>query len=123
MTGLLLDTHVLLWYLGGDPRLPVRAKDAIESGVEVYVSAASVWEIAIKTRLGKLQTEADLLERIGAGFEHLPITHAHAWATSELPQQHDDPFDRLLVAQAQVEQLPLLSGDPKLHEYEVDILW
>lgn len=123
MTGLLLDTHVLLWYLESDPRLPQHAKDAIESGLEVYVSAASIWEVAIKRRLGKLETEPDLIERINAGFEHLAVTHEHAWATSELPQHHGDPFDRLLVAQARAERLPLLSADPKLRAYDVEIVW
>jgi PIN domain nuclease of toxin-antitoxin system len=123
VTGLLLDTHALLWYLGGDSRLSQRAKDAIESGLEVYVSAATIWEIAIKRGLGKLRTEPDLVERITTGFEHLAITLQHAWATSELPQHHGDPFDRLLVAQARAERLPLLSADPKLRVYDVDIIW
>lgn len=123
MNGLLLDTHALLWYLESDPRLPPRAKDAIESGLEVYVSAASIWEVAIKRGLGKLEAEPDLIDRINAGFEHLPITQEHAWATSALPQHHGDPFDRLLVAQARAERLPLLSADPKLRAYDVDIVW
>ena len=123
MNGLLLDTHALLWYLEGDARLSPRAKDAIESGLEVYVSAASVWEVAVKRAAGKLKSGQDLIERISTGFEHLPITQEHAWATSALPPHHRDPFDRLLVAQARAERLPLLSADAKLHAYDVDIVW
>jgi PIN domain nuclease of toxin-antitoxin system len=121
--GLLADTHALLWYLDDSPSLSSRAGEAIEAAAEVYVSSASIWEIAIKSRLGKLDPADDLLDRIVDGFEQLDVTAAHAWATRELPLHHDDPFDRLLVAQSHLEGLPLISADSRLSAYGVELVW
>lgn len=121
---LLLDTHILLWWLGDDPSLPAGARDAIsEPGTEVLVSAATVWEIAIKRTSGRLDAPDDLLEALEANeFAGLAITAAHAIAAGKLPPHHADPFDRMLVAQAQVEGLALVSVDTRLGDYEVELL-
>lgn len=121
---LLLDTHVLLWCLEEPPRLAAQARLAIESPENmVLVSAASVWEIAIKRALGKLDAPAHLREAMETtGFEPLAITHAHAEAAGALPRHHDDPFDRMLVAQAQLEGLNLVTRDERLARYEVALM-
>lgn len=120
---LLVDTHALLWYLADDRSLSKRARHEIESSSEVYVSSASIWEIAIKSRLGKLDADGDLLDRVWDGFEQLDVTAAHAWATRELAPHHEDPFDRLLVAQASLEGLPIASADERLSAYGVELVW
>lgn len=113
---MLLDTHVLLWILTDDTALGQRTRTLLSSSTAVHVSAASTWEIAIKADLGKLEVPDDLLGRVAAaGLQLLPVTYEHAWATrdvSGLP--HRDPFDRLLVAQARLERLPLLTADRAL---------
>ncbi|HZQ27964.1 MAG TPA: type II toxin-antitoxin system VapC family toxin [Acidimicrobiales bacterium] len=121
---LLLDTHILLWWLADDPSLPARARDSIsDPGTEVLVSAATVWEIAIKRASGKLDAPDDLLEALEANaFDTLAITAAHALAAGELPAHHADPFDRMLIAQAQAETLTLVSVDARLGDYEVERL-
>ena len=118
---LLLDTHVLLWWLADDPSLSRSARDAIaDSTTDVIVSAASVWEIAIKRALGKLEAPDDLLDAMKASdFDSLPITADHALAAGALPPHHTDPFDRMIVAQAQSEALVLVSTDPRLAAYDV----
>ena len=121
--GILVDTHALLWYLADDDSLSARAREAIESSADVRVSSASIWEIAIKSRLGKLDAGDDLLERVRDGFEQLDVTAAHAWATRELAPHHQDPFDRLLVAQSHLEGLPLVSADERLASYGVELIW
>ncbi len=110
---MLLDTHVLLWLLTDDPSLGAGARSAVAGAGAVHVSAASVWEIAIKAGLGKLEVPDDLLQRVQAsGLSTLAVTQAHTWATRSVPGlPHRDPFDRLLVAQAQVERLTLLTAD------------
>jgi PIN domain nuclease of toxin-antitoxin system len=115
---ILLDTHVLLWALAAPSKLPLAARRAIERG-DVYVSAASVWEVAIKAALGKLVAKAaDVLAAIEpAGFSLLPITGEHAAYVADLPMHHRDPFDRLLVAQALHEPMRLLSNDEILRAY------
>jgi PIN domain nuclease of toxin-antitoxin system len=120
---LLLDSHVLLWWLAGD-RLEARAQRAIASGSSVvFVSAASVWEIELKKGRGKVRTEADLAhEALLAGFLELPVGFEHARAAGRLPAHHRDPFDRVLVAQAQVEGLVLVTRDRTLRRYDVPIL-
>jgi PIN domain nuclease of toxin-antitoxin system len=122
---LLVDTHVVLWWLADDPALSPTARDAIADPTnEPLVSAASVWEIAIKRSLGKLTTPDDLPDRIAAeGFAWLPISAQHAWRVRELPMQHRDPFDRLLVAQALIERLPVVTGDTHFGEYGVEVRW
>lgn len=121
---LLLDTHVLLWWLEDDVRLSARARRAIaDAGSDIWVSAASVWECAIKQRIGRLRVVERLLENISAnGFEPLPITFAHAASAGTLPRHHGDSFDRMLVAQAQLEGLTLVSRDARLAPYGVSLL-
>jgi PIN domain nuclease of toxin-antitoxin system len=121
----LVDTHVLLWWLTDDPALSAAARDALgDPANEPCVSTASVWEIAIKRSLGKLTTPEDLPDRIaGEGFVWLPVTAAHAWYVHELPPHHRDPFDRLLVAQAHLERLPIISADARFNDYDVDVVW
>jgi len=120
---LLLDTHVLLWFLADDGRLNRPARQAIAKADDVFVSAASAWEIAIKVRLGKLRFEGTLSSAVtDSGFTWLPVTERHAEATLALPDLHGDPFDRMLVAQAQREALRLLTHDEKIAAYPVDVM-
>jgi PIN domain nuclease of toxin-antitoxin system len=126
---LLLDSHVLIWYVDQDHLLTPSAHTAIDDpGNDVVVSAATIWEIAIKVGIGKLtlsgpyrtwinQSLADL------GAIVLPITVDYADAQANLPPHHGDPFDRLLVAQALVESIPLVSADPQLDTYGVTRFW
>jgi PIN domain nuclease of toxin-antitoxin system len=116
---LLIDTHVFLWAMGGDKKLPKRAEATMLSADVVFVSAASIWEISIKSGLGKLDVDVnELVARMEeAGFRGLPITSAHAAAVRDLPDIHRDPFDRLLVAQAITEPLRLLSDDDNVAKY------
>jgi PIN domain nuclease of toxin-antitoxin system len=118
---LLLDTHILLWWLADDPGLSDRHRSAIADPANVvYVSAASAWEIAIKKAVGKLIAPNDLgAALITSELEQLPITVAHAEAVGRLPPHHRDPFDRMLIAQAGVEDLTVVSGDPMFAQYEV----
>jgi PIN domain nuclease of toxin-antitoxin system len=121
-----VDTHALLWFLGDDPQLSPQAKATMESGANVLlVSAASVWEMAVKSSLGKLDVPDDILGVLRReGFEQLGVSSEHAWAVRELPLgAHKDPFDRLLVAQAKLEGLPLISSDPQLDRYGIERLW
>ncbi|HEY9720460.1 MAG TPA: type II toxin-antitoxin system VapC family toxin, partial [Oscillatoriaceae cyanobacterium] len=113
---LLLDTHVLLWALGEVRQLRPEVREAIADGRNVvYVSAASVWEAAIKRQLGKLEAPGDLVEAIAqCRLQPLTITMAHAQHAAELPMVHQDPFDRMLVAQAQLEGLTLVTRDSRL---------
>jgi PIN domain nuclease of toxin-antitoxin system len=120
---LLLDTHVVLWWLTDDPTLSEDIKVRLDHEPEVYVSPATVWEVAIKQSIGKLAEPADLPERIrGSGFRELPITSVHAITAGQLPLIHRDPFDRMLVAQAQCEDLTLVTRDADIHKYEVSVL-
>ena len=125
MSRVLVDTHVLLWWLIDDPALSPAARDAIADPVnEPLVSAASVWEIAIKRSLGKLTAPDDLLDRIAdEGFAWLPISANHAWQVGELPLHHRDPFDRILVAQALIERLPIVTTDSHFGQYGVQVRW
>lgn len=121
---LLLDTHVLLWWLQDGSRLTAGAREAIsDSASLVHVSAASVWEAAIKVSVGKLRVVGDLAEAIPAsGFIELPIAARHAWQAAALPRLHDDPFDRILVAQAKLEELTIVTHDRALRRYDVAVL-
>lgn len=119
---LLLDTHLLLWAAGEPRRLPDQARALIRDlSNELMFSAASLWEIAIKCRLGRDDFRVDprLLRRalLDNGYGELPITSAHAVAVDSLPSIHKDPFDRILVAQATVEGVPLLTVDPVVARY------
>ena len=121
---ILLDTHMLLWWLGNDPRLPDAIGTAMNDGTnEVLVSSISVAEISIKTSLGKLRAPHDLLAQLrAASMISLPFTTDHAIALRELPLHHRDPFDRMLVAQATTEGMTLASRDASIALYDVDIL-
>ncbi len=115
MSGLLLDTHVLLWLLDDSPRLGTRARDRIAKGPAVYVSAASTWELAIKKSIGKLELPDDFGAAIElSGLRDLPVTRRHAWDSQLVTLPHEDPFDAVLVAQARAEKLTLLTVDGKL---------
>jgi len=121
----LLDTHAFLWWLGDDPKLSPAARAAIrDPDALVHVSAASVWEIAIKVKLGRLDVQgSDCAAEIEAnGFVELAITARHAQSAGALPRHHDDPFDRMLVAQAQLESLVLITHDPRLRRYGTQIV-
>ncbi len=122
---LLLDTHAYLWWLADDSRLSTQARDAMaDPTTVVYVSAASIiWEISIKSELGKLEVEGDPVKEIWSnGFVELPMTAQHADHAGHLPRHHDDPFDRMLVAQARMEHLVLVSRDAVLKDYDVSLL-
>jgi PIN domain nuclease of toxin-antitoxin system len=120
---LLLDTHILLWWLADDDRLPAPARDAVNAAAEVRLSAASVWEIAIKRTLGRIEVPEDYLDAVDASdIQLLSITGQHAEAAGALPRHHDDPFDRMLVAQAWTDDLTLVTADRRLPEYGVPVL-
>ncbi len=126
---LLLDTHVLLWWVFDEPRLSASARDAVaDSDNRVFVSSASGWEIATKQRIGKLpgyegmvQALPRLLRR--ADFDELPIRLDHALRAGSLPGPHRDPFDRILIAQAQVEGLAVMTADPVFARYGATVIW
>jgi PIN domain nuclease of toxin-antitoxin system len=120
---LLLDTHVFLWWGGDSRQLKAEARRRISQADEVFVSAASAWEASIKAALGKIRLPGPILEAVlASGFSPLPIDFAHAEAVRALPPIHTDPFARMLVAQAQVEGLHLVSRDRTLREYGVPFL-
>jgi PIN domain nuclease of toxin-antitoxin system len=123
---LLLDTHALLWALGAPSRLSPRAAEAVRSADnEVFVSAANIWEIAIKAALGKLDADVDEVVREvrEVGFSSLSITLPHARRVRSLEPHHRDPFDRLLVAQALEEGLVIVTHDAAFDAYAVPLLW
>ena len=121
---LLLDTHVFLWWRADSRQLKIATREAIASADLVFVSAATAWEAGIKVALGRLRIPAAIVVGIAdSGFEELPITVAHAEAAAALPPFHSDPFDRMLVAQARLEHLTLVTHDEQLREYAVDLLW
>jgi PIN domain nuclease of toxin-antitoxin system len=120
---LLLDTPVVLWWLTDDATLSEEIKTLLDREPDVYISPATVWEVAIKQAIGKLEKPADLPERIlHAGFPVLPITGEHAIVAGRLPLIHRDPFDRMLVAQARCEELTLVTRDAEIRKYEVPVL-
>jgi PIN domain nuclease of toxin-antitoxin system len=125
---LLIDTHILLWTANADARLEQTAIDLIENPeTELLLSMASVWEMAIKINLGKLQLGKplkDFMEETTRLYnvELLPIQLEHLIPIESLPQYHRDPFDRLLIAQAMVENIPILSQDTAFHQYPIQLL-
>lgn len=120
---LLLDTQVVLWWLTDDPTLSDDIKARLDHEPHVYVSAATIWEVAIKQAAGKLLEPSGLPERIrDSGFTPLPIGLEHAIAAGRLPRIHRDPFDRMLIAQAQCEDLTLVTRDPHCQKYDVAVL-
>jgi len=125
----LLDTHALLWWLSDDPSLPRAARKFIaETKNTLIVSAASAWEIAIKVRLRKLPTATDLAADFSGlvqreGFELLAISAEHGIRAGLLPGPHRDPFDRMLIAQAQAENMPIVSNEASFESYGVRRIW
>ena len=125
----LLDTHVFLWWINDDPRLSDAARELIGNGESaLFLSAASGWEIAIKMRLGRLEVQGDpeqfIFEQLALNdITVLPISMSHALRTAALPDHHRDPFDRMLVAQSQIEQLPIVTTDPLITRYAVEVIW
>ena len=128
MKAILLDTHSLLWWLDNDDRLSRRALEAIQNPItQVLVSVGSLWEIAIKHQLGKLKA-SNLVNNFqkeldDAGFVELPISGVHAIRAAVLPINHRDPFDRLLIAQAEIENVPIVSRDSQFDAYGVHRVW
>lgn len=119
---LLLDSHVLIWWDEG-ARLRAAADRAVRAADQVYVSAASGWEIAIKTGLGRLRPKRTVRQAaLESGFEELPVRLSHTEFLARLPLHHRDPFDRLLVAQAMAEHLTLVTRDPVFRRYDVSLL-
>jgi PIN domain nuclease of toxin-antitoxin system len=121
----LLDTHALLWSVGDDRQLSPTVHELLKSGeVATYVSAASIWEVAIKQAAGRLRAPANLLEEVArASFIELGISFAHAQAAGALPPHHRDPFDRMIVAQARSEGFTVITRDPRIAAYDVSVLW
>ena len=124
MINLLLDTHVLLWWLLDSDKLGRRARVAIlRPGAGLFISSASVWEISLKSALGRLKLkeplEKCLPDLVASGFRPLPINFEHALAVRDLPPHHADPFDRMLIAQARCEDLTLMTADAAIAVYDV----
>lgn len=126
---ILVDTHCWLWALARPEALNTEAAALLSDGeTEVVVSAVSVWEIAIKSALGKLRVSTIDNDSLFDILEHqpvtqLPILHSHARHVASLPPHHGDPFDRLLIAQAQMENLPIMTADDQFLRYEVEVIW
>jgi len=125
----LVDTHTFLWALLHDHRLPPKAKQVLQSGEnELVFSLVSLWEIAIKIKTGKLNTigssVAYIREEMNAyGMQLLPVRYEHVLHLESLPHHHSDPFDRLLIAQAATESLPILTGDKVFQKYGIKLIW
>ncbi|NWD26385.1 type II toxin-antitoxin system VapC family toxin [Pseudomonas yamanorum] len=115
----LLDTHILLWALSDDPKLSTKARKLIENAAEIYVSAATFWELAIKVGLGKLNVNLEEIREycLESGYVELPITSEHAIAVKDLEHHHRDPFDRLIIATAIIEPMKLVTTDPMVAKY------
>jgi PIN domain nuclease of toxin-antitoxin system len=121
---LLLDTHVILWWQADDRRLKAHARKAIAMADLVWVSAASGWEASIKTAIGRLRLSEPFPLLVRANdFTELPVTLQHAERLSGLPGHHPDPFDRILIAQAQVEKATIVTHDRAFEPYGVPVLW
>lgn len=124
---MLLDTHIFLWWLFDDPKLPIRIKEFVKDRRNaIFVSAASVWEITTKFRLGKLPDAGQIAKNvpewiIRAGFESIPVSAEHAQLAGSWDLPHRDPFDRMLAAQAKLENLPLATADSLLKDFPIRI--
>jgi len=119
---LLLDTHVVLWWLADDDTLDSATKDRLDVDSEIFLSTVTVWEVGIKQALGKLTSEGSLAEYVrDSGFAVLPISADHAIAASALPPHHRDPFDRMLIGQALVEGLTVMTRDRAFHAYDLPV--
>jgi PIN domain nuclease of toxin-antitoxin system len=127
--GVLLDTHALVWWVEGDERVTARLRERLDNPEEdVFVSAATAWEIATKVRIGKLQFREEFLQSFldaieALGFRPLPISLHHGYEAGRLPGPHRDPFDRMLAAQALAEDLVLVSVDPAFRTLGVSTFW
>lgn len=122
----LLDTHILIWSLQDNERLSRQVRELInEADNEIYISAASIWEIAIKSSLNKLNLSVDeIVETLHhSDYFELPITYSHTARTIYLPYHHHDPFDRILIAQALIEELTLVTHDDKIKQYDIPLLF
>ena len=125
----LLDTHAFLWWIADDPRLSETARGFIADGTNgIFFSVASAWEIVVKAAAKRIEPPEIAAELIPHhvtrnGFEILPIRLAHALGVAELPPVHRDPFDRLLIAQAQIEGLAILTDDSHIEKYRVSVIW
>ena len=121
---LLLDTHVVLWWQTDDPRLGREARRAIATAEVVWVSAVSGWEVAIKSALGRIRLDEKFHLTVRADdFSELPVSLVHADRVAELPAHHADPFDRLLIAQAQIEGATVVTHDRAIEPYGVPVIW
>jgi PIN domain nuclease of toxin-antitoxin system len=122
----LVDTHAFLWFMAGDARLSPAARRTMEKGAWC-ISAATVWEMAIKRALGRLALPSPvpdyIADHVRGGLRVLSVDWPHAAAVASLPPHHGDPFDRLIVAQARVEGLSVISRDPAFGEYDVRVIW
>lgn len=125
MSGFLADAHVLLWWRADDPRLTGQARGAMANpDVALFFSAASIWEMAIKRAAGKLEIPQEFVSTLGdRGFSELAISARHGEVAAALPPHHRDPFDRMLVAQAQSEHLTVITNDARIAAYDVPVLW
>jgi PIN domain nuclease of toxin-antitoxin system len=120
---LLLDTHAVIWFLGGREELRQEARDAIETADRVYISAASIWEMATKVARGRLEAPPDFTHRLlDLGMLQLALEWEHARVAGGLPLHHRDPFDRMLVAQAIVERLTIVTRDEAIRRYPVAVI-
>ena len=125
----LLDTHAFIWLITEDAKLSIAARNCIlDSRTNLYLSSASVWEIIIKSSLGKLKlsgnTQSFITRQLAVNLiEELPITFKHAFHLQNLPDHHKDPFDRMLVAQALSEKLPIITIDQEIARYPVKTIW
>jgi PIN domain nuclease of toxin-antitoxin system len=120
---LLLDTHAAIWFLEGNPELRQGARDAIETADHVYVSSATIWEMAVKVARGRLAAPHDFPDRLlDLGMLHLALEWEHARVAGGLPLHHRDPFDRMLVAQAIVERLTIVTRDQAMARYPVPVI-
>ena len=122
---ILLDSHILVWLMDDNPLLTPPVKSIIAAESQVFASTASIWELSIKIGLGKLRMDIGRLVSLLdlAGISELQISRQHAMAVSSLPLHHRDPFDRLLIAQAITENIPILTGDKKFKLYDVKVIW
>ena len=126
---LLLDTHAALWWFSDDPQLSSRVRDAVlDETNDVFVSAASAWEISTKARLGRLDSLPGVASRFGElvmadGFGHLAVSYLHALRAGAYTTTHRDPFDRMLAAQTEIESLTLVSRDPAFKLFDSRTLW
>lgn len=125
----LLDTHAFLWWISDSSRLSKRAYEFIEKPSNtIYLSSVSFWEISIKSTLGSIQfpkkMESFIAEQISINsFEPLSINISHAVNIRDLPQHHKDPFDRMLISQSQIEDMPLITGDKLISKYKIELIW